>query len=56
MMLRIPYYLENEITESDEIVSLNAPAALCYPDTFSGTDFRYKLSHYQGHSATGTIR
>jgi hypothetical protein len=49
-MLRIPHCLDNRPTDG-EIVSLDAPAALCSPETFfslSGTHFCESLSKPQG--------
>jgi hypothetical protein len=54
-MLRLQYFLDNQLTDGGEVVSLT-----CWPPftprKISCTHFCYSLSQPQGHSAAGMIR
>jgi hypothetical protein len=49
---RLPYFLDNRLTDGGEVVSLTRRP----PGKIPGTDFYYRLSRPEGHNAVGRIR
>jgi hypothetical protein len=52
---RLPYFLDNRLTDGGEVVSLTRRPPFT-PRNTSSTHFCYRLSRHQGHSAAGRIR
>jgi hypothetical protein len=57
-MLRIPYFLNNRLTDGGEVVSLTCRQAgrPLPPTKITGTRFCLRLSRAQGHNVAGRIR
>jgi hypothetical protein len=53
--LRLPYFLDNQLIDGVEVVSIMS-RALFIPRKIPGSHFCYRLSRPQGHSAAGRIR
>jgi hypothetical protein len=54
-MLRLPHFLDNQLTDGSKVVSV-MHRLLFTPRKIANTQFCYRLSGPQVHSATGRIR
>jgi hypothetical protein len=54
-MLSLPHFLDNQLTDGGQIVSLMHRPPFT-PRKIPGTHFCQRLSQHQGHNVTGRIR